>query len=98
MPDERTYLWGARAVSQHRGGYLAPRKTFAIALGCDVQHSRRLIYSDGLDLGNPAAATPIGAGCKICERPACPQRAFPPVGRPLNIDETRGAFAPYATN
>jgi hypothetical protein len=30
-------------------------------------------------LKNPIAATPIGAGCKICDRPACPQRAFPPV-------------------
>jgi predicted transcriptional regulator/transcriptional regulator with XRE-family HTH domain len=96
MPDERTYLWIARAVSQQRGGYLSPQKTFAIALGCDVQHAKRLVYSDGLDLNNPAAATPIGAGCKICERTACPQRAFPPRGRPLTVDENRTAFAPYA--
>jgi len=98
MPDERTYLWIARAVSRGRGGYHAPRKTFAIALGCDLQHAGRLVYSDGLDLKNPAAATPIGAGCKICERPACPQRAFPPVGRALHVDENRSAFAPYAAS
>lgn len=96
MPDERTYLWIARAVSHRRGGYLSPQKTFAIALGCDAQHARRLVYSDGLDLGNPAAATPIGTGCKICERNACPQRAFPPLGRPLNVDETRTTYAPYS--
>ncbi|WP_424578669.1 MULTISPECIES: short-chain fatty acyl-CoA regulator family protein [Bradyrhizobium] len=48
-----------------------PRKTFAIALGCDLQHAGRLVYSDGLDLSNPAAVTPIGDGCRICERPAC---------------------------
>jgi predicted transcriptional regulator/DNA-binding XRE family transcriptional regulator len=98
MPDERTYLWIARAVSQGQGGYHAPRKTFAIALGCDLQHAGRLVYSDGLDLKNPAAATPIGAGCRICERPACPQRAFPPAGRALQVDENRSAFAPYAVN
>jgi predicted transcriptional regulator len=98
MPDERTYLWIARAVSRGYGGYHSPRKTFAVALGCDMQHAGRLVYSDGLDLSNPASATPIGAGCKICERPACPQRAFPPVGRPLNADETRSTFAPYAAN
>lgn len=98
MPDERTYLWVARAVSQGRGGYHAPRKTFAVALGCDLQHAGRLIYSDGLDLTNPLAATPIGAGCRICERPACPQRAFPPVGRTLHVDENRSAFAPYAAS
>ncbi len=96
MPDERTYLWVARVVSRKRGGFLSPQKTFAIALGCDVQHAGRLIYSDGLDLKSLSAATPIGAGCKICERAACPQRAFPPIGRVLHVDETRTAFAPYA--
>lgn len=98
MPDERTYLWVARAVSHGQGGYHAPRKTFAIALGCDLQHAGRLVYSDGLDLANPMAATPIGAGCRICERTNCPQRAFPPVGRHLHADENRSAFAPYAAS
>ncbi|MGB3864555.1 MAG: short-chain fatty acyl-CoA regulator family protein [Xanthobacteraceae bacterium] len=96
MPDERTYLWIARTVSHRQGGYHAPSKTFAVALGCDVRHAERLVYSDGLDLRNPAAATPIGAGCRLCERPACPQRAFPPVGRVLHVDENRSVFTPYA--
>jgi len=96
MPDGRTYLWIARCVSRGQGGYRAPRKTFAVALGCDIRHASQLVYADGLDLGNPAAATPIGAGCKICERPSCPQRAFPPIGQPLNADQNRSAFAPYA--
>ena len=43
-------------------------------------------------------ATPIGMGCKVCERQDCPQRAFPPAGRSLNVDETRSYFAPYATS
>ncbi|OZB19120.1 MAG: Cro/Cl family transcriptional regulator [Hyphomonas sp. 34-62-18] len=98
MPDDRAYLWIARSVSRGRGGYHAPRKTFAVALGCDIQHAGRLVYSDGVDLRNPAAATPIGAGCRVCDRPACPQRAFPPVGRPLNVDDTRSAFAPYGVS
>jgi XRE family transcriptional regulator, fatty acid utilization regulator len=98
MPDERTYLWIARALSHRQGGYHAPRKTFAVALGCDLQHAERLVYSDGLDLKRPAAATPIGAGCRICERPTCPQRAFPAVGRALQVDENRSAFAPYAAS
>jgi len=98
MPDGRTYLWIARSVSRGQGGYRAPRKTFAVALGCDIRHASRLVYADGLDLGNPAAATPIGAGCKICERQACPQRAFPPIGQPLYVDQNRSAFAPYTTD
>ncbi len=96
MPDERTYLWIARTVSHGQGGYGAPAKTFAVALGCDVRHAERIVYSQGLNV-DPAVATPIGMGCKVCERPHCPQRAFPPIGRALNIDETRSHFAPYAT-
>jgi predicted transcriptional regulator len=98
MPDERTYLWIARTVSHGRGGYRAPAKTFAVALGCDVRHAGSLVYSQGLDVLDPEAATPIGMGCKVCERPACPQRAFPPIGRSLQIDETRSQFAPYTAS
>jgi hypothetical protein len=97
MPDERTYLWIARTVSQARGKYGAPTKNFAVALGCDVRHAERVVYSEGINL-KAANATPIGMGCKVCERPDCAQRAFPPIGRALRIDETRSRFAPYATS
>lgn len=96
MPDGRSYLWLARTVTRGQGGYGAPAKTFAIAMGCDLRHADRLVYSRGLDLRSPAAATPIGAGCKICDRPACPQRAFPPAGRPLAADAGVSRFAPYS--
>lgn len=97
MPDGRTYFWIARTVSRSHGGYGAPSKTFAIGLGCDIRHAHRMIYSKGLDLTDTAAATPIGVGCKVCQRANCPQRAFPPIGRKLAIDETRRRFAPYPT-
>ena len=98
MPDERTYLWIARTVSHSTGGHESPGKTFAVALGCDVRHAEQLVYSRGLDVHNPAFATPIGMGCKVCERTDCPQRAFPPLGRPLLIDEKKSLFAPYAAS
>jgi predicted transcriptional regulator/DNA-binding XRE family transcriptional regulator len=97
MPDERTYLWIARTVSHGRGGYGAPAKTFAIALGCDISYAERVVYSQGIRI-DTTLATPIGMGCKVCERSGCPQRAFPPAGRALNIDDTRSHFAPYATS
>jgi XRE family transcriptional regulator, fatty acid utilization regulator len=31
----------------------------------------------------------------VCERDACPQRAFPPIGRALDVNENRSRFAPY---
>jgi XRE family transcriptional regulator, fatty acid utilization regulator len=98
MPDERTYLWIARTVSHRSGGYGALSKTFAIALGCDIRHAGELTYSRGLNVHDPESATPIGMGCKVCERADCPQRAFPPLGRPLMIDEKQSLFAPYAAS
>jgi predicted transcriptional regulator len=35
-------------------------------------------------------------GCKVCERPNCPRRAFPPIGWPLDINEGRSRFTPYS--
>lgn len=95
MPDGRTYLWIARTVSRALGGYGAPAKTFAIGLGCDLSHAHRLVYAKGLDLKAPDAAVPIGVGCKVCERPNCAQRAFPPIGRRTVIDENVRRFNPY---
>ncbi|MFF1369472.1 short-chain fatty acyl-CoA regulator family protein [Streptomyces virginiae] len=95
MPDGQRYLWTARAVTRHRGGWGEPGKTFAIGLGCEIRHASRLVYADGLDLDNTAAATPIGMGCRLCERLDCPQRAVPPLGRALAVDENSSTFVPY---
>ncbi len=97
MPDGRNYLWVARTVERRASRYGQPGKTFAIGLGCELRHAHRLVYSEGLDLsGDPRlAATPIGAGCRVCERDNCPQRAFPALGRALDIDEHRSTVSPY---
>jgi hypothetical protein len=47
----------------------------------------------------PAVAArlgPIGAGCKVCDRENCAQRAFPALGRKLRINENVRQYAPYA--
>jgi XRE family transcriptional regulator, fatty acid utilization regulator len=94
MPDGRHYMWVARTVERRASRYGQPGKTFAIGLGCELRHAHRLVYSEGLDLsGN--VATPIGAGCRVCERDNCPQRAFPALGRALDIDEHRSTVSPY---
>ncbi|MFJ9340553.1 short-chain fatty acyl-CoA regulator family protein [Streptomyces sp. NPDC101733] len=95
MPDGQRHLWTARAITRHRGGWGEPGKTFAIGLGCELRHASRLVYSDGLDLDNTSADTPIGMGCRLCERLDCPQRAVPPLGRPLAVDENTSSFVPY---
>jgi predicted transcriptional regulator/transcriptional regulator with XRE-family HTH domain len=95
MPDGRRYLWMARTVYRSPQRWGAPGKLFAVGLGCEVRHAKRTVYSTGLNLDDRNAATPIGVGCRVCERQDCPQRAFPPVGHRLDIDPNRGTFIPY---
>ena len=95
MPDGRRYLWMARTTTGGGQGYRNPQKNFAIGLGCDIQYADRLVYSKGLQLDNPEAAIPIGAGCKVCDRPACAQRAFPQIGRPILVGENTSVDLPY---
>ncbi len=95
MPDGRNYMWVARTVERRASRYGQPGKTFAIGLGCELRHAHRLVYSEGLDLTGDIAATPIGAGCRVCERDNCPQRAFPALGRALDLDEHRSTISPY---
>ena len=94
MPDGRNYMWVARTVERRASRYGQPGKTFAIGLGCELRHAHRLVYSEGLDLSGDIA-TPIGAGCRVCERDNCPQRAFPALGRALDLDEHRSTVSPY---
>ncbi|MGE8317679.1 MAG: short-chain fatty acyl-CoA regulator family protein [Comamonas sp.] len=95
MPDGRAYLWIARTVTRAGQGWGTQGQTFSLGLGCDIRHAPRLVYAKGLDLADPDAATPIGMGCKVCERAHCPQRAFPFVGQPLDVDENQSRLAPY---
>ena len=66
----------------------------AVGLGCELKYAARLIHARGLDLANPAV-TQIGPACRVCERPACPQRAAEPAGRSLTIDDFTKSISPY---
>ncbi|NJP66236.1 short-chain fatty acyl-CoA regulator family protein [Streptomyces spiramenti] len=95
MPDGKRHFWIARTVTRGGWGHRAARATFAVALGCELRHAHRLIYSDGIALDDPRAATPIGLGCRSCERRDCAQRARPPAAGALAIDPDRRSFVPY---
>ncbi|AWB83261.1 acetate metabolism transcriptional regulator RamB [Corynebacterium liangguodongii] len=95
MPDGRTYLWIARTVRHHRVHFRETEKLFAIGLGCETRHAERTIYATGLTLGDVSQATPIGAGCRVCPREGCAQRAFPSVQHDLSVDPYSSTVAPY---
>lgn len=96
MPDGQRYLWVTRTVGGEASSFRRSEPQFAVALGCDLHHASRLIYADGLELGATGGFAPIGPGCKVCDRPDCRQRAFPPLSRALVVDEARGGDAPYS--
>ncbi|MFD4246002.1 short-chain fatty acyl-CoA regulator family protein [Streptomyces sp. NPDC058525] len=95
MPDGKKYFWIARTVTRGGYGHRAHRAEFAVALGCELRHASRLVYAQGLAVADPAAATPIGLGCRICERRDCAQRARPPAGGRLAVDPDRQTYVPY---
>ncbi|MFI6048951.1 short-chain fatty acyl-CoA regulator family protein [Streptomyces violascens] len=95
MPDGKRYFWVARTVTRGGAGHRAPRAEFAVALGCELRHAHRLVYAEGIALDDPRAATPIGLGCRICERRDCAQRARPPAGGRLAVDPDRRTYVPY---
>jgi predicted transcriptional regulator/transcriptional regulator with XRE-family HTH domain len=97
MPDGRSYFWVAKTIGPEGGGYLGQHKSFAIGLGCDLAHAHKLVYSTGVVLDDPTTAVPIGAGCKICNRTSCAQRAFPYLGGRVVVDENTGSSLPYSS-
>ena len=93
-PDGERYFTMARTVARVATPYAGEDSELAIGLGCELKYAGRLVYSRGLDLENPVA-TPIGPACRICERPACPQRAAEPISRTLTVDDFSKSISPY---
>jgi hypothetical protein len=52
------------------------------------------IFVAGIGLDN-LEAPPIGANCRLSDRPACPQRAAPPALRALGVDESTRSVSPF---
>lgn len=94
-PDGVRYLCLATEIAKGGGGFRAPQRRYAIAVGCEVTHARDFVYADDLDIDNRAAFDPIGISCRICERVNCPQRAVPPLKRRLVVDPNVRGPVPY---
>jgi len=96
MTDNTTYFCLARTIQRDSGGYHAQHPIMAIGLGCQASLAGELVYSDGVDLKNPATAVPVGVTCRVCERDDCEQRAFPSLRHPLHVDENVRRLSMYS--
>jgi len=85
MPDGVKYFCIARTLQKDTGNYRGQHAIQALGLGCEIAHARELVYSDGLLLDQ--APVPVGVTCRLCERPDCEQRAFPPLHHAIHVQE-----------
>lgn len=92
-PDGVAYFTLACTVERTVRAFGAvERAHLAIGLGCELKHADRLVYARGRDLSERVE---IGPTCRLCERPACRERAAPPVTRTLTIEQWTKTAAPY---
>ena len=95
MEDGTRYFSIARTVSRAGSGIGVPGDQYVVGLGADITQARKLIYSQGYDLDDERAATPIGVNCRLCERPNCSQRAFPPLKKRFMVEEHVRGISPF---
>lgn len=96
MPEGTKFFCIAKAFTKGGHRYNAPRRHFSIGLGCAIGHASSMVYSDGIDLSNPAQVVPVGVGCRICPRLDCGQRAHPPADHRFTLDEGNRPESLYA--
>ncbi len=95
MADGARYFCISSTVSKSSIGYGSQHSPLALGLGCRVEHAKRLVYADGVDLEH---SVPVGVTCRLCDRADCTERAFPAVKAPLHVDENVRGVSFYATS
>lgn len=66
-----------------------------LMLACPAEEAEQLIYAAKAG-ADSIEAVPVGLNCRLCERQACAQRAFPPLQKRLHADETKHAAVPFS--
>jgi hypothetical protein len=95
MPDGTRFFCISSTVRRSSTGFSSRHALLAIGLGCRVEHAKRLVYADGVDLEH---AVPCGVTCRLCTRMDCSERAFPALSAPLVVDENVRSAGFYAPN
>ncbi len=93
LTDGATFLCFARCIEGPAAAWGEPPPTHVIAMGCDIGHAPDVVYADGLNLEH--AAVGIGLSCRLCDRPHCRSRAFPPLEHRLALDPNLESDSPY---
>ena len=95
LDDGSRWFTLARTVRPGAGRAGGVEAEFVVGLGVSAGLAAPIAMARGLDLMT-APATPIGLGCRQCQRPECPQRSHPPAGRVLTFNERERGLTPFA--
>jgi predicted transcriptional regulator/transcriptional regulator with XRE-family HTH domain len=93
LPDGAAFLCFARRITRPAARWGDPAPTYVVAMGCSIAHAGELVYADGVDLTQARVA--IGLSCRLCDRPNCRSRAFPPLQHRLTLDPMTASASPY---
>jgi len=93
LPDGTAFLCFARTVSGPALHYTEPRPTHVVAMGCSIEAAPLVVYADGLDIAQRRIG--IGLSCRLCDRPNCRSRAFPPLEHRLALDPMLTGISPW---
>jgi predicted transcriptional regulator len=93
LPDGAAFLCFARTVTRATAHWGDPAPIHVVAMGCALNHAADVVYADGLDLDR--ARVGIGLSCRLCDRPDCRSRAFPPLEHRLLLDPNATSASPY---
>ncbi|MGR3496100.1 helix-turn-helix domain-containing protein [Citreimonas sp.] len=89
LPEGGRFFTLSRGVDRPHIGRQPRDRRLVIAIGCEIEHARRIGYARQFNIEDPALFAPIGINCHVCPRQACDQRAYRPVHVNLPIDTRR---------
>ncbi|WP_157220987.1 helix-turn-helix domain-containing protein [Flavisphingomonas formosensis] len=95
LEDGSRWFTIARTVTPQARSPGGVRAIFSLGLGLAADLATPLVDAQGIDL-REGAATPIGLGCRRCTRIDCIQRAAPPAGRSLMLNERERGLTPFS--
>jgi predicted transcriptional regulator len=95
LEDGSRWFTLARTVTPQARSPGGVRAIFSLGIGLAADLASPLVDAHGIDL-KAGQATPIGLGCRQCTRIDCVQRAAPPAGRPLSLNDRERGLTPFS--
>lgn len=93
LTDGTAFLCFARTVSGPALHHGEPRPTHIVAMGCSIDAAPLVVHADGLDIARNRVG--IGLSYRLCDRPNCRSRAFPPLEHRLALDPMLTGVSPW---